>query len=27
MRRKEREITDRAVMEAIIQETEVCRMG
>jgi len=27
MRRKEREITDRAAMEAIIQETEVCRMG
>lgn len=27
MRRKEREITDRAVMEEIIQGTEVCRMG
>jgi nitroimidazol reductase NimA-like FMN-containing flavoprotein (pyridoxamine 5'-phosphate oxidase superfamily) len=27
VRRKEREITDRAAMEAIIQETEVCRMG
>ena len=27
MRRKEREVTDRAAMEAIIQETKVCRTG